>query len=203
MNFIDNLFVGATATQYLLVVQPPAHAYKTIMDVKQQFAQKFNCPQAIHSRPNILLLQFTQLAMQEIKIVQLLQRQVDVYQSFMVQLQGFGSQPTHSIFIQVQTKNKLQEITNNLKPLQSYLQISKDNKPFFVSDPYVTVAKKLLPWQYTNAWLQYSQQHFTCSFMVNELLLLKRASTQQNFSIAATIKLLGKQETVAKQVSIF
>lgn len=203
MTLINNLFSVANATQYLLVAQPPAHAYKAIMDVKQQFANNFNCPQAVQNRPNILLLQFTQLAMQEVKLVQKLQTIIETHQPFMVQLNGFGSQPSHSIFMQVQTKTKLLQVANSLKPLQSFLQISKENKPFFTTEPHLTVAKKLLPWQYTNAWQQYSQQHFTCNFLVNELLLLKLNPNQQHFSIAATVKLLGKQENIAKQVNLF
>lgn len=203
MTLINNLFKTVDIAQYIVVVQPPTHAYKCILDIKQQFAKTYNCPQAIKARPHILLLKFNQLAMQEVGMVQKLQKQIAKAKPFSIQLNGYGSQPTHSIYMQVQTKNKLQELTNSLKPLQSFLQLSKEHKPFFITEPYLTVAKKLLPWQYSNAWLEYSQQHFTCSFMVSELLLLKLNIKQQHFSIAATMQLLGKQESIVQQVSLF
>ena len=45
------------------------------------------------------------------------------------------------------------------------MTLNKDNKPHFMNDPHLTVARKLLPWQYEKGWLDYSHRHFTGRFI--------------------------------------
>ncbi len=41
-------------------------------------------------------------------------------------------------------------------------------------EPYITIARKLLPWQYEKGWLEYSHRQFTGRFIADGMLLLKR-----------------------------
>jgi hypothetical protein len=54
------------------------------------------------------------------------------------------------------------------------MKIDKDNKPHFITEPYLTIARKLQPWQYEKAWLEYQHANFHGRFIADHVLLLKR-----------------------------
>jgi hypothetical protein len=54
------------------------------------------------------------------------------------------------------------------------MKLNDDNKPHFILEPHIPVARKLLPWQYEKGWLEYSNKHFTGRFIADGMLLLKR-----------------------------
>lgn len=203
MNPLNPVFKNLSIAEYLLIVQPMPNAYEAITEVKKVFAKKFDCAQALYSKPHITLINFVQLEMQEHKCIKILQQHIVESNSFLIKLNGFGSFPTHTIYAQVETKNNLIELVKSLKPVQQILKLDKEHKPHFITEPHVTIARKLQPWQYEKAWIEYSGAHFTTSFMVNKLLLLKRKIEQKHYTVAATFELLGKKKIVAEQVSLF
>jgi hypothetical protein len=50
-------------------------------------------------------------------------------------------------------------------------------------EPHLTIARKLLPWQYEKGWLEYSNKHFTGRFIADGMLLLKRAAGEKKYQI--------------------
>jgi len=74
------------------------------------------------------------------------------------------------------------------------MTFNKENKPHFIDNPHLTVARKLLPWQYEKAWPDYSQRYFTGRFIVNEMLLLKRSLESQSDGL----RLPGKYQIVRR-----
>jgi 2'-5' RNA ligase len=57
---------------------------------------------------------------------------------------------------------------------QRLMKLNDDNKPHFIMEPHLTIARKLKPWQYEKAWLEYSHKNFTGRFIADSMLLLKR-----------------------------
>ena len=57
---------------------------------------------------------------------------------------------------------------------QALMKLNKDNKPHFFDESNINIARKLVPWQYEKAWLEYSRKHFTGRFIADGMLLLKR-----------------------------
>lgn len=190
-------------TEYLLIIQPNSDVQEKVNALKNHFAEKYKCPQALHSKPHITLLKFMQYSMNEKSIVEKLKRCINKHTNFLVSLHNFDSFPTHSIFITVETKNTIIDVVNSLKPTQAFLKFDKEHKPHFITTPHLSIAKKLMPWQYEKGWLEFSHSHFKASFMVNNILLLKRNTEQKYYTVAATFELLGKKEIVAEQVSLF
>ena len=103
----------------------------------------------------------------------------------------------------METKNQIISLVKSLKPVQALLKFDAEHKPHFITEPHLTIARKLLPWQHEKAWLQLSNEFFTGSFMVNHALLLKRNIENKGYSIAAKFLLLNKQVPVTTQVSLF
>ena len=54
------------------------------------------------------------------------------------------------------------------------MKFDRDNKPHFITEPHLIIARKLLPWQYEKAWLEYERKDFHGRFIADHALLLKR-----------------------------
>jgi 2'-5' RNA ligase len=200
-EYIENN--GLILNEYSLVIQPNDDTSEKINAIKKSFAKNYECPQAFHSKPHITLLKFTQCGINEQNIVGKIKQIVQQNPPIQIKINGFGSLPTHTIYANVETKNSFVEMGKSLKPIQSFLKLDKENKPHFITEPYIIIARKLLPWQFEKAWLEYSNTHFTKGFIVNDVVLLKRPTTDKGFSVAARFELLNKQRIVVEQASLF
>lgn len=193
----DILSSYATA-EYLLVIEPHEALRNEISQVKKYFAETYDCPAAAIGKPCITLARFQQFEMIEQRIVHRLQIVATAHNSFMVELHDFGSFPTHSIFINVTTKTQIVELVKALRPMQHLLKIDKDRKPHFITEPYVTIARKLLPWQYEKGWLELSNTHFTGKFIAKHLVLLRKRDGEKRFETIKRFDLLNMKESITQ-----
>ena len=101
-----------------------------------------------------------------------------------MELRDFGSLPTHSIFVNVTSKLPIRGLVTEIRDLQRLMKLDKENKPHFLDEPNILIARKLLPWQYEKGWLEYSNKSFTGKFIADNMLLLKRRLGDRNWQIA-------------------
>ena len=165
---------GYSYNEYLLVLKPHEDLYNKIMQIKKEFSENYKAPVALYSYPHITLVNFVQFAMREEQLLNCLKGIGTGYHSFKVDLKDYSSFPSHTIFINVESKQQVQNLVKELKPAQQLMTLNKENKPHFMNDPHLTIARKLLPWQYEKGWLDYSHRHFTGRFVADGMLLLKR-----------------------------
>jgi 2'-5' RNA ligase len=185
----------ATA-EYLLVTEPHESLRDEIMGVKKYFAKTYDCPLAATGRPNIIFARFQQYEMIEQRIIHRLQLMAMAQASFVVELHDFGSFPTHTIFINVTTKTQIISLVKALRPIQHLLKIDKDRKPHFITEPFITIARKLLPWQYEKGWLELSNTHFSGRFVVENLLLLRKRAGEKKYEMVRKFKLMNVREKI-------
>ncbi len=164
---------GYRMCEYLLVLQPHEELWNKVMKVKKEFADKFEAPSAAFGKPHITLVKFNQLQMMEDRICNRLKMVAMAMPAFKVELKDFGSFPSHTIYINVDTKVAIKLLLKHLKTAQQLLK-TNDQKPHFIEDSHLTVARNLLPWQYEKGWLEYSHKHFTGRFIASSMLLLRR-----------------------------
>jgi 2'-5' RNA ligase len=106
------------------------------------------------------------------------------YPPFKVELKDFGSFPSHTIFINVTSRLPVQQLVKNVRSQsQRLMKANEAHKPYFMLEPHVTIARKLLPWQYEKGWLEFSQLHFTGKFIADSMSLLKRPAGEMKFSL--------------------
>ena len=187
----------ATA-EYLLVIEPHEALRDEIMEVKKYFSETYDCPAVATGKPNITLARFQQYEMIEQRIVHRLQLMAMAQASFVVELHDFGSFPAHSIYINVTTKTQIVELVKALRPIQHLLKIDKDRKPHFITEPFVTVARKLLPWQYEKGWLELSNTQFSGRFVVEHLLLLRKRDGEKRYEMVKKFKLMNVKESITQ-----
>ncbi|MEP6751017.1 MAG: 2'-5' RNA ligase family protein [Bacteroidota bacterium] len=171
---------GYKVNEYLLVLNPHEELRNKIKAVKKEFHDVYKAPNALWGKPHITLVNFLQYAMMEERIISRLKTVAMGYHPFKVELKDFGSFPSHTIHINVTTKEPIRELVKEIRPFQQLMKLNKDNKPHFIDEPHLTVARKLLPWQYEKGWLEYSQKHFTGRFIADSMLLLRRQAGVDN-----------------------
>lgn len=165
---------GYKVNEYLLVLNPHEELRNKIKGVKEAFYGVYKAPSALAGKPHITLVNFLQYAMMEERIISRLKNVAMGYHPFKVELKDFGSFPSHTIYINVATREPVRNLVKEIKPFQQLLKLNNDNKPHFIDEPHLTVARKLLPWQYEKGWLEYSQKQFTGRFIADSMLLLRR-----------------------------
>lgn len=170
--------------EYLLILNPHEELRNKVQQVKKEFYESYQAPTALGGKPHVTLVRFTQLALMEERIVQRLRAIAMGYCPFKVELKDFGSFPSHSIFINVTSKLPIRGLVNEIKDIQRLMKLDKDHKPHFIDEPYLPIARKLLPWQYEKGWLEYSNKSFTGRFVADAMLLLKRREGEMAWQIA-------------------
>ena len=170
--------------EYLLILNPHEELRNKVQQVKKEFYDTYQAPTALGGKPHVTMVRFTQLALMEERIVQRLRAIAMGYCPFKVELKDFGSFPSHSIFINVTSKLPIRGLVNEIKDIQRLMKLDKDHKPHFIDEPYLPIARKLLPWQYEKGWLEYSNKSFTGRFVADAMLLLKRHQGEMAWQIA-------------------
>ncbi len=165
---------GYRYNEYLLVLSPHEELWNKIKKAKEEFSEKYQCEQAKWGKPHVTLVNFVQFEMMEEKLVNRLKTISMGYSPFKVELKDYGSFPSHTIYINIESKQQVQNLTKELRPAQRLMTLNKENKPHFIDNPSITIASRLLPWQFEKGWNEYSHRHFTGRFIADNMLLIKR-----------------------------
>ena len=76
------------------------------------------------------------------------------------------------------------DIVKELKASQKLMKLDDENKPHFLTEPNINIARKLLPWQYEKSWIEYEHKHFHGRFIADHVLLLKRRENTKMWKTA-------------------
>jgi len=174
---------GYRLNEYMLVLSPHEELRKKILGIKREFAEKYKCPQAVWSKPHLLVAWFTNYEMMEERITHRLKAIAMGFHPIKVEMKDFGSYPSHSITINVISREPVKELIREVRESQRLLKPDNDHKPYFTDDPHILVAGKLAPWQYEGGWQEFSHRHFTGRFIAEGMLLLKRRTGDKAWQI--------------------
>ena len=173
MKTVVNTIPGYQVNEYLLVLGPHEELWNRIMKVKEDFAAEYKSDHARWGKPHVTLVNFLQYAMMEERITNRLRTVAMGYPPFKVELKDFGSFPSHTIYINVVSKLPIQNLVKEIRTDgQRLMKLNDDNKPHFIMEPHLTIARKLVPWQYEKGWIEYSNKHFTGRFIADKMTLL-------------------------------
>ena len=175
---------GYRIFEYLLVVNPHEELQNKIIKVKREFYEEYKASTALGGRPNIILANFLQYEMMEERLVNRLKVVAMGFHPIKVELKDYGSFPSHTIYINVIIKVPVQTLVKEVrKETQRLMKLNDDNKPHFILEPHLTIARKLQPWQYEKGWLEYSHKNFTGRFIADGMLLLKRPLDEKKYQV--------------------
>lgn len=175
MEKVINSIPGYRVYEYLLVLSPHEELWNKIRKVKDEFATAYDQEQARWGKPHVTLVSFIQYAMMEERLVNRLRTVAMGTTPFKVELKDFGSFPSHTIYINVLSKVPVQTLIKNIRhETQRLMKLNEDNKPHFILEPHLTIARRLQPWQYEKGWQEYSHRSFTGRFIADSVTLLRR-----------------------------
>lgn len=199
---ISKVLAGYSTAEYLLVLTPREDLWQNIMNIKTDFANKYNHPMASYTKPHLTLLKFYQPEINEARIVKKFENICAKQPSIKIELKNFETFPSHTIFINVTSKVPVLHLVTALKEAQPLLKYDANFKPFFITEPHITIARQLVPWQHEKAWLEYSHASFTGRFIASKMTLLKRRVGNKAYQ---TVKDFSFQNLPpdAVQVSLF
>lgn len=181
MKTIINTIPGYRVFEYLLVLNPHEELKSRIMQVKKEFNETYKLETAV-GKPQLALVNFAQYGLMEERIINRLRIVAMGFPPFKVELKDFGSFPSHTIYINVTSKVPVQSLIKEIRSeTQRLMKLNDDNKPHFMMEPHLTIARKLQPWQFEKGWLEYSNKHFTGRFIADSMTLLKRPAGEMKY----------------------
>jgi 2'-5' RNA ligase len=174
---------GYRLIDYLLVIPPNEELRSRIINVRKGFNEKYQPSMPLSGKPHLALVHFVTWNMMEDKIVNKFHHTAMGITPFKIQLKDFASFPSHTIYINVHTRIPVQNLVKELRGAQKMMKAHPDHDPHFIAEPFIPVARKLLPWQYEKGWLEYSNQHFSATMIADGMLLLKRPLGERSYQV--------------------
>lgn len=182
--FIMNTFTNSPAYryhEYLLVLQPHEDLRAKIMDVKKDFQAVYQTL-TLGGKAHITLAKFVVCGLMEDRISNRLRAAAMGTPPFKVSFKNFGSFPSHAIYLNTSTSIPIQYLMKELRTARHFMK-SQDADPYFITEPYLTIARNLTPLQYEKAWHEYAYRRFTGSFVADSMLLIKRQEGEKFYQI--------------------
>lgn len=190
--------------EYRLVLHAHESLWNEVLKIKAGFAQKYRAGDAVRSKPYITLVRFRSPAMAQGKLMLELKRLIASFPPFSVEIEDFGSLPSHTIFLQVKSTTLIREMQGRIKKLK-HLMKAPEHDPHFIDNPQLVIARKLNPRQYEQAWPELSHTHFKGLFVAEDMQLLCRPVTEgpSAYQTLAVLPLSGMVFTKPLQNVLF
>ncbi len=192
---------GYRLNEYKLVIPLPDALQQKIFAIRTELGENYSY-KPDQGRVHITLVMFSQLEMMEDKIKQRLKTISMGEAPFKIELRDYGAYPSHTIFINIATREPVKKLMRSVREIQNILRTDKEHKAHFLQDPVISIARKLKPWQYEKAWLEYSHRQFTGRFIADALLLLKRPEGSIPWQIVERME-LQNLPVITKQGGLF
>ncbi len=173
---------GYRINEYKIIITPHEDLAKKIMAVQKEFIEKYKIEHTSVYLPQLILVTFKQIQAYEEKIINRLRIVGMGFHPVKIELKDFGSFPSHTIFINV-TQLQVSQLVKKIREEGGRLmKPDNENKPHFITDPHLTIARKLKPWQYEQGWHELSQRHFSGQFVAGKMILLRKKDGEYKFS---------------------
>ncbi len=194
---------GYRVYEYLLVLALPEELRYRVVKQKQEFAEKYQVESGVGVKPHLALANFLQYDMMEERLVSRLQTVAMGHPPIKVELRDFGGFPSHTIYINVESKLPIRQLVKSIRhDSQRLMKLNDENKPHFMLDPFLTIARRLKPWQYEQGWLEYSHKTFSGRFIADAMLLLKRPVGEMRYQIVKRLDFMNLP-VLTKQGELF
>ena len=176
--------------EYLLIVHPDKEVHEKIMAEKQAFYAEYQENIAIKTQPHITIANFLAKEAMEDTIIRWMRSIFSKQQSFTVTLNNYSGFTPHTIYLRVQNVTPFQQLARELKVVNTYVSSCSCPPMKLISNPHVSIAGRLPEEVYFRALTQYARKSFHESFMVSELLLLRR---KHQYDTCKTINVFALQ----------
>ncbi len=186
--------------EYLLVLQPHEDLRNKVLQVRKDLQGAYQTA-GTGGKPHITLAKFVAWNNMEEKIANRLRITAMGIPPFKVNLKDYGSFPSHTIFLNTNFSIPIQYLMKELRTARPLMK-SRDAEPYFITEPYLPIARYLTPFQYEKAWQEYAHRKFTGSFVADGMLMLKRPAGEKAYQIIQRME-FSNMPVNAQQGSLF
>lgn len=156
--------------EYQLVVRPGKSLVEKIHAEKQRLFKKFEMGFPDSMQPCIVVSSFLAREEMEETLIRWIQRICSNQKGFQVTLNNYSGFPPHTIYLRVQDLRPFQQLATKLKAIDDFIAVLTD----YIKKPHLSFESKLPEKIFEKVLFHYSQKKFHESFIVNELILLKK-----------------------------
>jgi hypothetical protein len=180
--------IAASLNEYLLVIEIPKPVREKIELVRSEMLANHALTQPKTGKPTVVLARFVLPGYTENQVRYALHTVLAKENGFTLHLKNFNGYPMHCMYIPIENQWLLLQLTDKIKTVRNQLKTAGET-PYFLQDPIIPLVAKMDTEQYLQVYQAYRQKTFLESFVVNRILLLKRANPTQKFSIIHSFSL--------------
>lgn len=176
--------------RYLFLASPDRKLAGKVMVEKESFSSDFDHKLAGGSRPHITLAYFDADGDLETSLTQLLRQACSRHQRFSAGLfgyDGFESADRSTIYIKVQERERFLQLANSLRVINGLLTSNGFRSARLVNNPHLTIARRVPCLTYLKALEEYRRRRFSDTFLVKDLVLLKKQSGDRQYQRVTTL----------------
>ncbi len=175
VSFTQPEFRGSIIKEYMLVVNPQQNIWQQVMDEKVNFFNAYREIVAVKTKPHITVANFLAKEEMEPTMLKWMHNIISVKAAFNVVLNNYSGFPNaNTIYLRVQDHQPFKQLAKELKVIDELVRSNGLPKAHLISNPHMTIARRLDESIYERAMMEYSKKDFHAEFTVNELILLKR-----------------------------
>ncbi|RYY38611.1 MAG: hypothetical protein EOO08_13905 [Chitinophagaceae bacterium] len=180
---------GYRVHEYRLVVPLPEVLQERISALRDKLFERHLVKPAPMLKPSLTLLQCHGFEKTETRFVERLQQTAMCAAPFKVELGNFAAYPSHSIYINVLTRNPFVELVKELRKIQWLMNIP-GHEPHFITEPELVLAQRLKPMQFIGMWMECEHSEFSGRFIADSLELLRRRPEGGAWELVRQMELL-------------
>jgi len=117
-------------------------------------------------------------------------------QSFSVSLNNYSGFPPHTVYLRVQNPKPFQHLASELRVIDNYVRSNACPPAHLIKTPHLTIARQLSETVYLKALMDYSQKTFHETFLVDELVLLRRGQQYETCKTVNVFRLQPQQNNL-------
>ncbi|HRN47645.1 MAG TPA: hypothetical protein PK110_06345 [Niabella sp.] len=163
---------------YRLIIDTPPVIKKKIAALKTSFDEDYRGMVIAGGNPFIYLATFSQHESAEHLMNEAIDRIALGFMPFKLHLKNLRNLDEHEIYVALGETDIIEYLINELKTVQKVLI-----NPRFNDIPRITIAQRLMPWQFAKSWPKFQHKHLSGTFLADKMLLLKRMEGFRSWQI--------------------
>lgn len=209
LNTMENcsqpFYSRADMYEYRLVANTDQLIGQQLLAEKAAFFERYKTTRQDREDGNLTIMRFIAAEAMEDTIGKWMQRICSQHESFIVTLNNYGGSPPGNIHFRVQFTQAFQLLGKELRVIDNYIKSYGLPAASIYPNPHITLASQVPAPIYTKAMLDYAQRDFHDSFIVKELVLLKRKNQFDAAKKINIFRLVPALETTENryQLSVF
>ncbi len=160
--------------EYQLVAFPDKPVQEKLMEEKSYFSTHYHDSENTPFQPFIPVIDFQAAEGMENTLIRWMHKIISIQQVFGVTLNNFSGIKPHTLYLRVKDHLPFQQLGTALQVIEPFLKNNGCPGKYTIARPHLDIARHLKPETYQQAVEIYAHRNFTASFMVYELILMRR-----------------------------